>query len=105
VEKTLPIPLSQADLETSLKSQSKEKIFAAVNKAGPTGIIMVLVGLKWWATLDEHALWSSAVEDVAACLELLALKEDPSTLTTRNTKRRSSEPSVPKPKTKKAKVT
>jgi len=61
--------------------------------------------LKWWATLEDRVLWSSAVEDVAACLELLTAKEETNQPTAGSAKRKPQESSASKARTKKAKVT
>ncbi|KAF6742730.1 hypothetical protein DFP72DRAFT_752639, partial [Ephemerocybe angulata] len=33
---------------------------------GPSGLVVVLVGLKWWANVEDDC-WIKAVEDVASC--------------------------------------
>ncbi|KAJ2913225.1 hypothetical protein MD484_g7189, partial [Candolleomyces efflorescens] len=49
---------------------SMRKDMLGLKKAGPNGIVVLLVGLKWWAPLwggDER--WGAVVEDVVRCLE------------------------------------
>jgi hypothetical protein len=44
---------------------------AGLKKRGPTGIVVVLVGLKWWATTGARgAEWKMLVEDVLACFRV-----------------------------------
>jgi hypothetical protein len=42
-----------------------------LKKAGANGLVVLLVGLKWWAPLRmEDGRWGAVVRDLARCLEL-----------------------------------
>jgi hypothetical protein len=65
VEKTgcLPLPLTSA---------KPNEDFANLKKGGPSGIVVLLIGLKWWACSQERRdQWLAAVADVKACLDRL----------------------------------
>lgn len=43
----------------------------ALKKAGPTGLVLVIISLAWWAPLrSTDPRWDSSVADVHACLKL-----------------------------------
>ena len=64
-EGALPGPLSAATISDSLD---------ALKKGGVSGLVTVLIGLKWWMPLhgvvDKE--WGAAVEDVTSSLQLMA---------------------------------
>jgi hypothetical protein len=42
---------------------------SSVRKAGPSGLVTLLIGLKWWAGIrDSDPRWGLAVLDFTACL-------------------------------------
>ena len=44
----------------------------SLRKGGPSGLVTVLLGLKWWGAAGGKAgLWEKAVHDVRLCLENL----------------------------------
>lgn len=53
----------------------KGAVVQALQKTGPSGMVVVLVGLKWWAPgrSGRGERWSSAVDDVAQCLKLFVV--------------------------------
>jgi uncharacterized protein YPO0396 len=57
----LPPPVSIASAGEDL---------AILKKGGPSGLITVLIGLKWWASAQDGARerWTAAVQDVKECL-------------------------------------
>lgn len=57
----LPLPVSVAMEGDDL---------ASLRKGGPSGLVTVLIGLKWWAGTEEedNERWISAIEDVKDCL-------------------------------------
>ena len=56
----LPLPLS---------TRNKDDL-VCLKKGGPSGLVTVLIGLKWWAPIcDKDVRWLAAVEDVKACME------------------------------------
>jgi len=62
-EGSLPLPLSVAS--------NKEDI-SGLRKGGPSGLLTVMIGLKWWASLrDNDARWLAAVNDIRMCMEEL----------------------------------
>ena len=62
---TLPGPLSAATDSDSLD---------ALKKGGVSGLVTVLIALKWWMPLhgDIDKEWGAAVEDVTSSLQLMA---------------------------------
>jgi hypothetical protein len=41
-----------------------------IKKGGPSGLVTVLVGLKWWVSLQENdAMWEASVNDLNGCFE------------------------------------
>ena len=62
VPNTLPPPLSTAG--------EKENV-SNLKKGGPSGLVTVLIALKWWAH-DQDPEWKAAVKDVKDCLESFA---------------------------------
>ena len=44
-----------------------------LRKGGPSGIVTILIGLKWWASIrNEDKRWKHAVEDISACFGAFA---------------------------------
>lgn len=84
---TLPGPLSLAKSSDNLN---------ALKKGGISGLVTVLIALKWWAPLTEtEANWRLAVKDITLCMERM-------TGAGRGTKRKNNGES--KTKTKKTKT-
>ena len=60
---SLPLPLSIA---------SDKEDLASLKKGGPSGLVMIMIGLKWWASIqDKDTKWVDAVKDVRLCMEEL----------------------------------
>ena len=82
----LPGPLSLAKGNDNLTT---------IKKGGASGLVTVLIALKWWAPLTDSDLdWEAAVKDIFSCLEYL-------TDTGRGTKRKGNEENKAKAKKKK----
>jgi hypothetical protein len=63
----LPLPLATA---------SQKKDIVCLKKGGPSGLVTVLIGLKWWASIrSDDARWLDAVSDIRACMEDLIAPE------------------------------
>ena len=58
-DNSMPNPISTA--------KSKESV-VALKKLGPSGLVTMLIGLKWWASASDQQIWAAAVEDVRCCL-------------------------------------
>lgn len=57
----LPMALSDGKLKDDL---------SALRKGGPSGIVTILIGLKWWASIREtDKRWNLAVDDIYACFK------------------------------------
>ena len=55
-----------------ISSMTPEDNIRTLRRSGPTGIVTVLIGLKWWGeTAYEKETWNSAVIDVQECLEAI----------------------------------
>ena len=69
----------------------------ALNKGGVSGLVTVLIALKWWMPLhsDIDQEWGAAVEDVTSSLQLMVKSS--------GGKKRKSD-GEPKPKQKKRKT-
>ena len=66
----------------------------ALKKGGASGLVTVLIALKWWAPLtDSDSEWEAAVRDIFSCLEHLT--------DSRGTKRKGIEENKSKAKKKK----
>lgn len=58
---SLPLPLSVA--------KTKEDV-VCLKKGGPSGLLTVLIGLKWWASIrGEDTRWLASVKDIRGCME------------------------------------
>jgi hypothetical protein len=58
---SLPSPITIA---------SKNEDLLCLKKGGPSGLVMVMIGLKWWASIrDQDERWLASVEDVKLCME------------------------------------
>ncbi|KAJ2912130.1 hypothetical protein MD484_g8291, partial [Candolleomyces efflorescens] len=58
------------DLPADVDERMKPDMLC-LKKAGPNGLVVLLVGLKWWAPLRvEDGRWGDVVGDLARCLEL-----------------------------------
>ena len=67
----------------------------ALKKGGISGLVTILIGLKWWAPLTESDTdWRAAVTDITSCFNHM-------TGTGKGTKRKSSEENKTKAKKKK----
>ncbi|KAG6827426.1 hypothetical protein H0H92_011848 [Tricholoma furcatifolium] len=71
---TLPVPIIHCPA-------GKEDIWASLRKGGPNGMLVVMTLLVWWGQRlgttsqwqeDSSALWKECVDDVRACLEVMA---------------------------------
>jgi hypothetical protein len=62
IPNTLPPPLSTAGEKDNVSS---------LKKGGPSGLVTVLIALKWWAHVQDPE-WKAAVNDVKDCLESFA---------------------------------
>jgi hypothetical protein len=63
----LPLPLSIAE---------KKEDIVCLKKGGPSGLVTVLIGLKWWASIrGQDARWLASVEDIRGCMENLVAPE------------------------------
>jgi hypothetical protein len=60
---SLPSPLSIA---------SDKEDLVCLKKGGPSGLVTVMIGLKWWASIrDKDVRWLAAVKDVRSCMDEL----------------------------------
>lgn len=60
---SLPLPLSLA---------SEKQNLIGLKKGGPSELLTLRIGLKWWApTRDKDARWLAAVKDIGMCMEEL----------------------------------
>jgi hypothetical protein len=56
-------------LPLALSVVGKKDNLACLRKGGPSGIVTLLIALKWWAPIrDRDERWVAAVNDVRACL-------------------------------------
>ena len=63
----VPLPLSTA---------GKKDDIVCLRKGGPSGLVTVLIGLKWWASIrGQDARWLASVEDIRGCMENLVAPE------------------------------
>ena len=54
------------------KTTTKDDLLL-LRKGGPLGIVMILIGLKWWASIhNKDKQWKLAVEDISACFGAFA---------------------------------
>jgi len=90
MEMELPVPvLLAAETDT----------LVGLYKQGPTGMVIVLIGLKWWWG-DNDMLWAKEVEDLTGCFEKMLRDREISG----NGKHKAIDSSGHKTRTKKAKV-
>jgi len=83
-------------LPLSLEVAKGKESIQSLRKGGPSGLVTVLIGLKWWAGEDKR--WDMALDDLILCLKLfdrLSLKRKHSD---------GNEPERPKTKAKKGKL-
>jgi len=60
---SLPLPLSTA---------SDKEDLVCLKKGGPSGLVTIMIGLKWWASpRDKDTKWLAAVKDIRSCIEEL----------------------------------
>jgi len=65
-------------------------------KGGPSGLVTLLIGLKWWASIrDSDPRWGLAVQDLITCF---------TSFITGSTKRKGDDVVTEKSKEKKRKV-
>jgi hypothetical protein len=57
------------ELPSPLQDATKKDVMS-LKKAGLNGLVVLLVGLKWWAPLrEEDRRWGDVVDDIVSCLE------------------------------------
>ena len=62
---SLPAPISIA---------SKKDDLMCLKKGGPSDLVTVMIGLKWWASIrDEDSRWLASVGDIKGCMEELII--------------------------------
>jgi hypothetical protein len=55
-------------LPMALANGKTKDDLSPLRKGGPSGIVTILIGLKWWASIrNEDKRWMLAVEDISAC--------------------------------------
>jgi hypothetical protein len=55
-----------------ISSMTPENHIRALCRSGPTGIVTVIIALKWWGEMAyAKEAWKSAVIDVHECLEVI----------------------------------
>jgi hypothetical protein len=55
---------------------SKQTVIS-LRKAGPNGVVLLLVSLKWWFGLHKNdARWAMAVTDVHECLKSFLTRDE-----------------------------
>jgi hypothetical protein len=60
---SLPLPLSIA---------SDKEDLVCLKKGGPSGLVTVMIGLKWWVSIgNKDTKWFAAVKDVRSCMDEL----------------------------------
>lgn len=60
-------------LPMSLSNGKAKDDLSTLRKGGPSGIVTILIGLKWWASIrDKDERWRLAVEDISACFGTFA---------------------------------
>jgi hypothetical protein len=58
---SLPLPLSIA---------SEKNDLVCLKKGGPSGLVTVMIGLKWWGSICENdTKWLAVVKDVKSCMD------------------------------------
>ena len=56
-------------LPLDISSGKSKETMSSVRKGGPSGLVTLLIGLKWWANIrDSDPRWGLAVQDLIACL-------------------------------------
>ena len=60
-------------LPMALPNGKTKDDLSPLRKGGPSGIVTILIGLKWWASIhNEDKRWKLAVEDISACFGAFA---------------------------------
>jgi hypothetical protein len=79
-------------LPLALSTASKKQDIACLKKGGPSGLVTVLIGLKWWASIrGDDTRWLASVKDITACMEELAGKRKDEDLVAPGRKRKGEE--------------
>jgi hypothetical protein len=61
---------SSDGLPMALSDGKPKDDLSALRKGGPSGIVTILIGLKWWASIREtDKRWKLAVDDIYACFK------------------------------------
>lgn len=59
-----------------LSTAGKKDDTVFLRKGGPSGLVTILIGLKWWASIHgQDARWLALVEDIRGCMENLVVPE------------------------------
>lgn len=62
------------ELPLSLSVASDKEDLSCLKKGGPSGLVTVMIGLKWWAAIrDKDTKWLAAVKDVKSCMDELTV--------------------------------
>jgi len=60
-------------LPMALANGKPKDDLSQLRKGGPSGIVTILIGLKWWASIrNEDKRWKLAVDDISACFGAFA---------------------------------
>jgi hypothetical protein len=63
-------------LPLALSTATQKQNMTSLKKTGPSGIVVVLISLKWWYTVQgEDERWGKAVDDIHECLKLFMLDD------------------------------
>lgn len=63
-------------LPLALSIASDKEDLVCMKKGGPSGLVTIMIGLKWWASIrDKDAKWLAAVKDVRSCMDELMAPE------------------------------
>ena len=62
-------PLTSLNQPLPFSTRNKDNL-VCLKKGGPSGLVTMLIGLKWWALIcNKDVKWLAAFEDVKACME------------------------------------
>lgn len=63
-ENSLPLDVNGA-------SEANQNL-SSLKRAGPSGLVTVMIGLKWWGTAaNQNKGWHDAVSDVVSCFKFI----------------------------------